>query len=400
MLDRRSRDQETFGRLSAAGDLPEDAGIVIATRSVACNQASRRKNMGWLARLRVPLGWGDVIKRTFREAFTDNVFGWAAELAYYFFLALFPALLFLVALASFFPIHDLMDKILGTLGRVAPGEVLSLVRDQILQISKNNNGGLLTLGLLGTIWSASSGMSSVSSVLNRAYHVEEARSWIRVRITAILLTIALAVFVLVSFALVVAGPEIADKIADSVGLGTAFRWTWKTVQWPVVFALVVTGVGLVYYFAPDVKQEWKWITPGSVAATIIWLIVSLGFRWYVSAFANYQKTYGAIGAAIVALLWFYVSGVAMLLGAEMNALIEHSSPEGKDPGEKVAGENEEKQQARAGAQWTMLAPAQQSQPAFATRRSRTSELVIGGAALVAELAAVIAMHVRRVRTRS
>ena len=359
--------------------------------------------MGVLESLRVPLGWKDVIKRTFQQAFKDNVFGWAAELAYYFFLALFPALLFLVALASFFPVHDLMDKILGTLGRVAPGEVLSLVTDQIKQIGKNNNGGLLTIGLLGTIWSASSGMSSVSSVLNRAYHVEEGRSWVRVRVTSILLTIALALFVLVSFALVVAGPELADKVADSVGLRSVFRWTWKIVQWPIVLALIVTGFGLVYYFAPDVKQEWKWITPGAVFATIIWLLVSLGFRWYVSAFANYQKTYGAIGAAIVSLLWFYVSGVAMLLGAEMNALLEHSSPEGKDPGEKVPGQKEAEGISTSGGSDARdsRAPARgpQPQPAFASR-SRTSELLIGGAALVAELAAVIALHVRRVRTRS
>jgi membrane protein len=354
--------------------------------------------MGWLSRLRVPLGWSDVFKRTAKRAYADNVLGWAAELAYYFFLALFPALLFVVALASFFPVHDLMDKIIGTLARIAPGDVLALVHDQILQISKNNNGGLLTIGFIGTIWSASSGMSSVSSVLNRAYHVEEGRSWLRVRMTAIGLTIALAVFVLVSFALVIAGPELADKIADSVGLGAVFRWSWKILQWPVVLALIVTGFGLVYYFAPDVEQEWKWITPGAVFATIMWLLASLGFRWYVSEFANYQKTYGAIGAAIVALLWFYVSGIAMLLGAEMNALIEHSSPEGKDPGEKVKGEKKAERlsaEAAAGARGSVLV----LQPASA-RRSRTSELVIGGAALLAEIAAVVAMQLGRTKSRS
>ena len=358
--------------------------------------------MGWLGSLGVPLGWGEVFKRTGKRAYEDNVVGWAAELAYYFFLALFPALLFLVALASFFPIHDLLDQILATLSRVAPGEVLTLVRDQILQISKNDNGGLLTIGLLGTIWSASSGMSSVSSVLNRAYHVDEGRSWVRVRVTSIGLTVALAVFVLVSFALVVAGPELADKVADSVGLGSAFRWTWKTLQWPVVFGLVVTGFGLVYYFAPDVEQEWKWITPGAVFATVVWLVASLAFRWYVGAFANYQKTYGAIGAAIVALLWFYVSGVAILLGAEMNALIEHSSLEGKDPGEKVPGEKKaEKETAAAAARARGVAGvvAGASQPP-SEGRSRTSELVIGAVALVAELAAVVAMHLRRVKARS
>jgi membrane protein len=352
--------------------------------------------MGWLGSLRVPLGWGEVLKQTGKRAYADNVVGWAAELAYYFFLALFPALLFLVALASFFPVHDLMDKILGTLSRVAPGEVLTLVRDQVLQISKNNNGGLLTIGLIGTIWSASSGMSSVSSVLNRAYHVDEGRSWVRVRVISIGLTVALAVFVLVSFALVVAGPELADKVADSVGLGSAFRWTWKILQWPMVFALIVTGFGLVYYFAPDVEQEWKWITPGAVFATVVWLVASLAFRWYVSAFANYQKTYGAIGAAIVALLWFYMSGIAILAGAEMNALIEHSSPEGKDPGEKVPGQKEAEAHAPSSA---LQRAAGVPEPAYA-RRSRTSELVIGAAALVAELTAVVAMHLRRVRSRT
>src|SRR5205085_1072180 len=159
-----------------------------------------------------------------------------------------------------------------------------------------NNGGLLTLGILGTLWSASSGMSSVMSTLNQAYHVQEGRSWIRVRITAILLTILLAVFILVSFALVLVGPTLADKIADWIRLGGVFAWTWKAVQWPVIVALMITGVGIVYYVAPDVKQEWVWITPGAVFATGVWLLISLGFKWYTSAFTNYQKTYGSIGA--------------------------------------------------------------------------------------------------------
>jgi membrane protein len=171
-----------------------------------------------------------------------------------------------------------------------------------------------------------------------------------------------------------------------------------------VFALIVSGFGLVYYFAPDVEQEWKWITPGAVFATITWMIISLGFRWYVSAFANYQKTYGAIGAAIVALLWFYVSGIAILAGAEMNALIEHASPEGKDPGEKVPGQKEAEAAAEGAADRSSAAawtPSRALPPAAAyARRSRSSELLLGGAALVAELAAVIAMHVRRVKTRS
>jgi membrane protein len=144
--------------------------------------------VGLLSTLRVPLSWAEVRRRTIRSVIADNVLGWSAELAYYFFLALFPALLFFVALARFFPIHNFMDQILGALARFAPTEVLALVRDQLLQISMNNNGGLLTLGILGTVWSASSGMSSAISTLNQAYHVTEGRSWVRVRLTAIGLT--------------------------------------------------------------------------------------------------------------------------------------------------------------------------------------------------------------------
>ena len=257
-------------------------------------------------------------------------------------------------------------------------------------------------------------MSSVISTLNQVYHVQEGRSWWRVRVTAIGLTIALAVFILVSFALVLVGPAAADKIADTVGLGTAFRWTWKILQWPVVFLLVATGIAMVYYVAPDVKQQWIWITTGSVFATIIWLLVSLGFKWYVSAFANYQATYGAIGGVIVALLWLYLSALAILIGATMNAVIEHASPLGKDPGEKVAGEKErhggiaspgtQGQSGRAPlARPPVVTPSTPVPPraAWQQRRtfSRASDFAIGAAGIALELIAVVALRLRRVRRR-
>ncbi len=290
-----------------------------------------------LTYLRIPISWAEVARRTAGQVEKDNVLGLAAELAYFFFLALVPALLFLVALASFFPIQQMTDRIVGALSRFAPADVLAVIRDQLQQISQNNNGGLLTVGLIGAIWSASSGMSSTMSTLNQAYHVTERRSWWRVRVTAILLTAALAVFVLISFALVLAGPAAAEKIASTVGLGPVFTWSWKVLQWPVIAALIITGLGFVYYIGPDVQQHWIWIAPGTVAGTTIWLLASLGFKWYVSAFADYQKTYGAIGGAMVTLLWFYVSGLAMLVGAELNAVIENASPLGKNSGERAPG---------------------------------------------------------------
>jgi membrane protein len=294
--------------------------------------------VGLLRALRVPMGWKDLLVRTGREMMADNCLGLAAQLSYYFVLALFPALLFLVALVSFIPVSGLLDVITSTLARVAPGEVITIVKDQVLKIAHDKNGGLLTLGMLGTIWSTSSGVDAIIDTLNQAYDITEGRPWWKVKATALTLTFSLAVFIVLSFALVVAGPELAEKVAQWFHLGPAFEWSWKILQWPVVFALVSLAIAVVFYFAPDARQQWIWITPGSVVATALWLIVSIGFRFYVTHFGSYNATYGAIGGFIVLMLWFYVSSLALLFGAELNAEIEHASPYGKEPGEKVPGE--------------------------------------------------------------
>jgi hypothetical protein len=188
------------------------------------------------------------------------------------------------------------------------------------------------------VWSSSAAVVSIIGSLNRAYDIDEGRPWWKVRLIAIGLTIALAVLFVASFTLIVVGPTIAERLATSFGLGTAFEWTWKIVQWPLAFFMVSTGIGLVYYFAPDAEQDWVWVTPGAVAATLLWFIVSLGFKFYVANVADYNATYGAVGGVIVLLLWFYISGIAVLVGAELNAEIEHASPWGKEPGEKVPGQ--------------------------------------------------------------
>jgi membrane protein len=291
-----------------------------------------------LKAFRIPIGWLDLAKRTAAEIMADNCLGLSAQLAYYFFLALFPALLFLVAVISFIPIEHLMDSIVGSLSRVAPGEVLSIIQDQILKIAHDQAGGLLTFGMLGTIWSTSSGVTAIIDSLNQAYDIQECRPWWKVRLVALGLTVALAVFIVVSTVLVIAGPTLAEKVADWFRLGAAFTWTWKIVQWPIVFGLVTTAIALIYYYAPDAEQDWTWITPGSILATVLWLLVSLGFKFYVSNFGAYNATYGTIGGVIVLMLWFYLSALAVLVGAEVNAEIEHASPYGKDPGEKKLGE--------------------------------------------------------------
>jgi membrane protein len=291
-----------------------------------------------LARLRVPLGWKELLKRSLREAQADSVFDLAAQQAYYFFFALFPALLFVIAVASFFPLHTLVDDVVRMIGRVAPAEVVKIITGAMLELSKQNSGGILTFAFFVTIWSSSGAMASIITTLNAAYDVTESRPWWKTRLTAIILTIGIAVFILASMFLVIAGPTVAENLASRMRLGPVFTWTWLVLQWPVVFVLVSTAVGLVYYFAPDVEQEWVWITPGSILATLLWLAVSLGLKVYYQITPNANAAYGTIGGVMVLMLWFYCSGFALLLGAELNAEIEHASPYGKDPGERVPGE--------------------------------------------------------------
>jgi membrane protein len=285
----------------------------------------------------VPIGWTAILRRTGEQLYRGQCFGWAAALAYYSFLALFPALLFVVSLASFLPIQRLIEQAMRTVGRFAPGDVVTIVRDQLLQIADKPQGGLLVLSLLGTVWSTSSGMVALIGTLNQAHGVAEGRSWWQVRAIAIALTIALAFFVLIAFTLVMIGPTAGGWVADWLDLGAAFTLWWQLVRWPAAFAVAVTALGAVYHFAPDVKREFAWITPGSVAATVLWLLVSLGFKWYLVHFGDYQKTYGAIGGVMVALLWFYFSGLAVLLGAQLNATIAHASRDVQGAGAGLDG---------------------------------------------------------------
>ena len=171
--------------------------------------------------------------------------------------------------------------------------------------------------------------------LNRAYDVEEGRPFWKVRGLAILLTVGLSVFIIVSIVLLTFGPQIGGWIADQMGLGRVFQIAWNVLRWPVIVGLLIVAMALVYYLAPDVEQQWQWITPGSIVAVCGWLLASLGFSYYVNHFGSYNATYGSIGAVIVLLTWMYVSGLFVLVGGEINAEIEHALASGKDPGEKA-----------------------------------------------------------------
>jgi membrane protein len=285
----------------------------------------------------INLTWRDLVVRTAKEANQDNALGLAAQLSYYFLLALVPAVVCVVALASFLP-PDTIQNAVESLRRFAPGDVVDIVRNQLTELASRGHQGVFTFGLLLALWSSSAAMVAVVEAMNKAYDIDEARPWWKVRLTAIALTLGVALFIVLAFGLVLVGPMLADQLAGRFGLGAVFATAWKVLQWPVVFALVALGLGIIYYFAPDAEQDWEWITPGAVLGTLLWVVASLGFKVYVVRFGTYNETYGSLGGIIVLMFWFYLSALAILIGAEMNAEIEHASPHGKAPGEKVPGQ--------------------------------------------------------------
>jgi membrane protein len=277
--------------------------------------------------LRLGVPFFELIRRTVKETIDDDCLGIAAQLAYYFALALFPALLFVVALASYLP-YAVVDDVVAALAPIAPAAVLDLIREQLESIVAGEAPNILTIGVLGALWSSSGAMTTILSALNTAYDIPETRPWWRVRLIAIALTIALAVFVLLSFTLIVAGPNFGHYLASWVGLGEQFDTAWRLLRWPVVFVLATTGIAMVFYYAPDADQDWIWITPGSILTTLLWVLFSLGFRLYVTKVGDLAATYGALAGAAILLLWLYLSGLALLIGGELNSEIEHAANPG------------------------------------------------------------------------
>ena len=278
-----------------------------------------------LSYFRAPLPWTEILKRTLKEISRDNCLGLAAQLAFYFLLALFPALIFFVALLGYLPVEGALESLLDALAAIAPAEVLAIMRRQMTQLTEGGSAGLLTLGVLGAIWSSSAAMMAIIHTLNRAFDIIDRRPWWKQRAIAIGLTLIVAVFVVSVQVLLLLGPVTMEFAKSWTGL-PHLQQIWGIVRWPLVVLLIVLVVDVVYFVAPDADTEWVWLTPGSVVATALWIAASYGFEWYVRNMADFNATYGALGGFIVTMLWFYLSGLAILIGAELNAEIEREPP--------------------------------------------------------------------------
>ncbi len=266
------------------------------------------------------------LKATVQEFVRDDALGLAAQLAYYLILALFPFILFLVAVLDAFGSSDpqFVDELFGYLSRVMPAQVFDLIETYTERTLRDEDTapGLLSVGILGTIWATSGAFSALINALNRAYDVQETRPFWKVKGIAILMTLGISVLVLGGALLLIAGPSIGETIAEVFTLDDEFVVVWGIVRWPAALLFMVATVALLFYFAPDVGQPFRWITPGGFVGIVLWVLASLAFNLYLgSDFNTYDKTYGSIGTVIVLLLYLYISSLTILFGATLNATL-------------------------------------------------------------------------------
>ncbi len=277
-----------------------------------------------------------VAKRSVQEFRADDMITYAAALSYYMFFSLFPFVIFLLALLGLLNLTSFFDWLLKQSQMVLPGQALGLVKNIVAQVRGQAASGLLSFGAVVALWSASAAVRMAMHALNVAYDTEDRVAWRRFPLS-ILYSLVLAVLVIAAVGLMVLGSQVAQWIGPLVGLGSSFVTLWTWLRIPVAVVLMVLVLVLIYYLFPKAHQPFKFITLGALISTIAWVAASLGFSWYVKNFANYSATYGAIAAVIVTMLYFFISSVIMLLGAEINAELYRQASGGgaEDNQEKV-----------------------------------------------------------------
>jgi membrane protein len=268
--------------------------------------------------------WLDVLKRSFKEFLADDAMGLSQQIAYSSLLAFFPAVIFLVGLLG---LVDAYDDLKEFLAPVAPDAVLETIDD--IEESTRDRGAsaaAFVLGAAGAVWAASGAMGSIIKAVNRAYERTETRPFWKVRLTAIVLVVLTGLVTAALFLLIVFGGPLGEAIADKAGLGGAFELVWTILRWPIAFVAILLFFALVYYLAPNESQRsWKWISPGSLLGSLLWLALSGLFALYTSFSDSYTETYGSLAGGIVLLLWLNYSAFALLFGAELNAELDRQA---------------------------------------------------------------------------
>ncbi|GAB6257850.1 MULTISPECIES: YihY/virulence factor BrkB family protein [Bacillaceae] len=272
-------------------------------------------------------------KKLIKEIKEDRVTGLAAEQAYYYLLALFPLLILLLSLLPYLNID--IQTALDTIKTFMPAETMEVIEKNIINILSERNGGLLTFGFLGTIWSASNGMNAFIHSMNIAYDVEETRNFIKARFISIALTLGLVVAFIVMLGLPVFGKVIIDLLQQVIPIPEETQIIFSFLRWVIAVVVISLVLTFLYRFAPNKSFPIKHVIPGAVTATVLWLGISLGFSFYVSNFANYSSTYGSLGGVIILMLWLYLSGLIFVIGGEINAILHRQNSIPKKPSRTI-----------------------------------------------------------------
>jgi membrane protein len=280
--------------------------------------------------------WKIFFQELYKKFFETDVMSAAAQVAFYFSFAFFPLLLFLVTLFGMIleSTEELRGELYGYLGQIMPGSAYELVRTTMDEIIENSSGGKLTLGLLVTLWSASAGVDSVRTALNRVYELKEARPWWKTKLQSLVLTFLFILLLGIALAGVTAGSTLVRAALSGVGLEVTSPWILTAIQWGALFIVMLFATGVIYSWLPCFDEfRWVWISPGAITAIIVWIVFGGLFRLYLQYFNSYNKAYGSLGAVIILMLWMYITGLALLLGGAINSVLTEMSEKDKKASE-------------------------------------------------------------------
>jgi len=266
--------------------------------------------------------------RTYADVERNHTLQMAAALSYYFVMSLFPALIFLSAIVAFLPITGLFDQTLDLMARFVPPEGMEIVRKVLSDAVTPSRGAFLSLGFLGTLWTASGGFAAAIEALNIAYDAEETRPFWKTRFLAMFLALIIGLLLLIALFIMILGPHFGQWLASQMHLSRVWLWVWPYIHWMISVGFTVLAVEALYFLGPNVKQRFLATLPGAILSVGFWIGFSFLLGIYFRTFANFNKTYGTLGAGIALLVWLYWTGFAMLVGAELNAELAKRTKEG------------------------------------------------------------------------
>lgn len=269
-----------------------------------------------------------------REMGYDDAMGMAAQIAFYAMLGLFPFMIFVLSVISMFPLGDsLQPLLLEALQDQMPQEAARYVTSVVMDLLPAENQGLLSFGLLASLWGASMAVGALITTINRAYNLRPRRNLAHQKLLSIGLTLALSSLWLIAMTIILVGPRMTQELFQLIGIASETNTFWTSVRLPMAFVLNLTALSILYYVAPEAKQKFRWILPGALTSTLLWLGVSQVFRYFLQNFGQYNKTYGSLATVVVLMVWLWLSGLVFLLGAEINSLMKRMEED--DPPKRV-----------------------------------------------------------------